>query len=114
MSQSVIEQGIKVFNPDDIPVPGNEAAPRLPAKEKYKRHSRNEHIFDGKRMFLSGSTTRDEKKWQSNIFENASTPQNVTRKLLGKKDAGKAGLYGDEANQYERKDEYNQNFLKGS
>ena len=83
--------------------------------EQRHRHSRNDSIFDGKKMFITGSVTRDEKKWHSTIFDEIERSQAATnRKLLGKQDAGKAGLYGDDPSNYERRDEYNQSFLRGS
>lgn len=53
-------------------------------------------------MVIGGSSTRDEKNWQSTVFANGGG-QGKKKKLLGKEDGGYGALYGDEKFQYERK-----------
>ncbi len=52
-------------------------------------------MYDGKKLELYASSTRDEKNWGSNVFSDSYIEQ-PRRKPLAKKDAGYEGLYGNE------------------
>ena len=43
----------------------------------------------------NANSTRNEQKWQSNVFADAKLDP-PTRKPLGQKDKGNGGLYGDD------------------
>lgn len=64
-------------------------------------------------MVIGGSSTRNEKNWQSTVFSNDTKDNAKTKKLLGKGDNGKGALYGDENVQYERRT-MTQGFQKNS
>ena len=51
---------------------------------------------------MTGSSTRNEKNWNSSIFSE-SMIEKPTRKHLAKKDSGNVGLYGDEKMVYEKR-----------
>ena len=63
-------------------------------------------------MVIGGSSTRNEKNWQSSVFSQGGGNQK-TKKLLSKADGGYGALYGDEKVKYERKS-MNQGFHKNS
>ncbi len=52
---------------------------------------RSESISDGKKVHLTGSTTRQEKHWSSNVF-GEPLEYSPRRKLLGGQSSGKEGL----------------------
>lgn len=47
-------------------------------------------------MIIGGSSTRNEKNWQSTVFTIGNDQSYKAKKLLGKNDGGYGALYGDE------------------
>lgn len=60
---------------------------------------------DGKKVYLTGSTTRNEKNWQSHVFAGGAADPS-RRKYLGKEAQAKQLLSFDKENGYQKKSNY--------
>lgn len=82
---------------------GQSAAPQV--RPQTTKNGRSKTLYDGKKLILEGSSTRNERNWESTVF-SSSKIEKSKRRPLNKPDHGKANLFGDEPQIMQRRDEY--------
>lgn len=89
------------------------AAPEARQPPKTARN-RAQSYYDGKKLTLQGSSTRNEANWQSTVFAD-SVIEKGKKKLLNKPDHGKETFYGNDDMKMERRNDFvKAGFEKGS